>query len=95
MHTTPEPLRIMDLPRHLTFGYATPSTAPHITPVDDQARHALCDPDVLLAPDWALNGAPSARPAPGSSGRDTTPRPRVGVSKCRMPEPDSGWFPPL
>ncbi|WP_406087381.1 hypothetical protein [Kitasatospora purpeofusca] len=58
MHATPEPLRVMDLPRHLTFGYTRPGTPPHVALVDDPDRRALCSPDTPLAPDWALNGDP-------------------------------------
>ncbi|WP_327065963.1 hypothetical protein [Kitasatospora sp. NBC_01302] len=57
MHA-PEPLRVMDLPRHLTFGYASPSTAPHVALVDDPGRRALCAPHAPLVADWATNGEP-------------------------------------
>ncbi|MFC8717586.1 hypothetical protein [Kitasatospora sp. NPDC057198] len=60
MHATPEPLRVMDLPWHLTFGYASPGTAPHATAEDTplSERRALCDPDTPLFSAWALNGDP-------------------------------------
>ncbi|WP_043465263.1 hypothetical protein [Kitasatospora sp. MBT66] len=58
MHVIPEPLKVMDLPRSHTFGYAAPGTVPHVALVDDPERRALCDPDTPLTPDWALNGDP-------------------------------------
>ncbi|MGW2539367.1 hypothetical protein ACWC5I_00465 [Kitasatospora sp. NPDC001574] len=58
MHATPEPLRVMDLPRSHTFGYAAPGTAPHVALVDDPERRALCTPVTPLAADWATNADP-------------------------------------
>ncbi|MFF2619846.1 hypothetical protein [Kitasatospora sp. NPDC058046] len=58
MHVTPEPLRVMDLPRHLTFGYARPDTPPHVTAVTGPERLALCDPPLPLTPGWALDTDP-------------------------------------
>ncbi|MFJ5233986.1 hypothetical protein ACIQBJ_29295 [Kitasatospora sp. NPDC088391] len=60
MHVIPEPLRVMDLPRHLTFGYTSPGSAPHVTNADIPLpeRRALCAPDSPLLSDWALNGDP-------------------------------------
>ncbi|MFD0400137.1 hypothetical protein ACFVHI_18905 [Kitasatospora sp. NPDC127121] len=60
MHATSEPLKVMDLPRHLTFGYATPGTAPHVTGADTPLpeRRALCSPALPLTSDWARNADP-------------------------------------
>ncbi|MFI1521634.1 hypothetical protein [Kitasatospora cineracea] len=60
MHATPDPLRVMDLPRHLTFGYAAVGTTPHVTSGDVPLpeRRALCAPATPLFSDWALNGDP-------------------------------------
>ncbi|MFJ7909048.1 hypothetical protein [Kitasatospora sp. NPDC096204] len=60
MHTIPEPPRVMDLPPHLTFGYARPGTPPHVTSAatPPPERRALCDPAFPLTSAWALNGDP-------------------------------------